>query len=87
MVLLSTDYIAKRMDTGLKYQRRGYPEIFSRLGSKFVEIDRADYDDVRAVCEANGVEDDALIEDIYRSSEGDLRRVRQLVFANSRKNK
>ena len=87
MVLLSTDYIAKRMNSGLKYQRRGYPEIFSRLGSKFVEIDRADYDDVRAVCEANGVDDDALIEDIFRSSEGDLRRVRQLVFANSRKNK
>lgn len=85
MVLLSTDYIAKRMSTGLKFQRRGYPEIFSRIGSKFVELDRADYDDVRAVCEANGVKDDTVIEDIARSAEGDLRRVRQLVFASGRK--
>lgn len=86
MVLLSTDYIEKRMRMGLKYHRRGYPEIFSRLGSKFVELDRADYDDVQAVCEANGVTDEAVIEDIARSAEGDLRRVRQLVFAANRRN-
>lgn len=85
MVLLSTDYIEKRMRMGLKYQKRGYPEIWSRLGSRCVELDRADYDDVRAVCEANGVSDEAVVEDIARSAEGDLRRVRQLVFANSRK--
>lgn len=85
MVLLSTDYIEKRFRMGLKYQRRGYPEIWSRLGSRCVELDRADYDDVRAVCEANGVSDEAVVEDIARSAEGDLRRVRQLVFAQSRK--
>jgi len=85
MVLLSTDYIEKRFRMGLKYQRRGYPEIWSRLGSRCVELDRADYDDVKMVCEANGVTDEAVVEDIARSAEGDLRRVRQLVFANDRK--
>lgn len=85
MVLLSTDYIEKRMRMGLKYQRKGYPEIFSRLGSRFVGLDRADYEDVKAVCEANGVTDEVVIEDIARSVEGDLRRVRQLVFAQGRK--
>ena len=85
MVLLSTNYIEKRMNMGLKYQRRGYPEIFSRLGSKFVQLDRAGYEDVRAVCLVNGVTDEARIEDIARSAEGDLRRVRQLVFAEGRK--
>lgn len=85
MVLLSTDYIEKRMRMGLKSQRRGYPEIWSRLGSRCVELDRADYADVKMVCEANGLTDEAVIEDIARSAEGDLRRVRQLVFANSRR--
>jgi len=85
MVLLSTDYIEKRMRMGLKSQRRGYPEIWSRLGSRCVELDRADYVDVKMVCEANGLTDEAVIEDIARSAEGDLRRVRQLVFANSRR--
>ena len=85
MVLLSTDYIEKRFRMGLKSQRRGYPEIWSRLGSRCVELDRADYDDVKMVCEANGLTDEAVIEDIARSAEGDLRRVRQLVFAKSRR--
>lgn len=87
MVLLSTDYIEKRFRMGLKYQRKGYPEIWSRLGSRCVGLDRADYEDVRAVCEANGVTDEAVIEDIARSAEGDLRRVRQLVFAQGRKSR
>lgn len=85
IVMLSTDYVEKRMSMGLKYQRKGYPEIWSRLGSKSVKLSRADYEDVKLVCEANGIEDEAMIEDIARSAEGDLRRVRQLVFAALRR--
>lgn len=85
IVMLSTDYVEKRMSMGLKYQRKGYPEIWSRLGSNSVKLSRADYEDVKLVCEANGISDEAVIEDIARSAEGDLRRVRQLVFAELRK--
>lgn len=85
IVMLSTDYVEKRMSMGLKYQRKGYPEIWSRLGSKSVKLSRADYEDVKLVCEANGIADEEMIEDIARSAEGDLRRVRQLVFAAMRK--
>lgn len=85
IVMLSTDYVEKRMSMGLKYQRKGYPEIWSRLGSKSVKLSRADYGDVKLVCEVNGIEDETKIEDIARSAEGDLRRVRQLVFAELRK--
>lgn len=85
IVMLSTDYVEKRMSMGLKYQRKGYPEIWSRLGSKSIKLSRADYEDVKLVCVANGIEDEAQIEDIARSAEGDLRRVRQLVFAAMRK--
>ena len=85
MVLLSTDYIEKRLRSGLKWGKRGYEEIWSRIGSRCVGVDRADYDDVRMVCEANGIADEGVIEDIARSAEGDLRRVRQLVFAKNQK--
>lgn len=87
IVLLSTDYIEKRIRTGLKWQKKGYPEIWSRLGSRCVGLSRSGYEDIKMVCEANGISDEARIEDIVKSSEGDLRRVRQLVFAQMRKEK
>lgn len=84
IVMFSTDYVEKRIMQGLRNQRKGYAEIWSRLGSKCIRLSRADYEDVRAVCMANGVDDEAKIEDIARGAEGDLRRVRQLVFASMR---
>ena len=80
IIVLSTDYIQKRMHNGLRWNKKGYPEIYSRMGSKFVELKKISYEDVKLICENNGVTDEAVIEDIARDSEGDLRRVRQMVF-------
>jgi len=85
MVTLSTDYIARRFEVGLKYRRKGYEELWSRLGGRCVEVRRADYEDVRAVCAANGVTEESLAEEIFRSSRGDMRRVKQLVLLRVKK--
>ena len=85
MVLLSTDSIEVRIKRGLRLNKRGYNEFWSRLGRKCVKLAGVGYDDIEAVCQANGVEDTALIEDIARDCEGDLRRVVRRIFSERRK--
>ena len=85
MVLLSTDSIEVRIKRGLRLNKRGYNEFWSRLGRKCVKLTGVGYEDIEAVCQANGVEDTALIEDIARDCEGDLRRVVRRIFSERRK--
>lgn len=85
MVLLSTDSIEVRIKRGLRLNKRGYNEFWSRLGRKCVKLAGVGYEDIEAVCQANGVEDTALIEDIARDCEGDLRRVVRRIFSERRK--
>lgn len=85
MVLLSTDSIEVRIKRGLRLNKRGYNEFWSRLGRKCVKLACVGYEDIEAVCQANGVEDTALIEDIARDCEGDLRRVVRRIFSERRK--
>ena len=85
MVLLSTDSIEVRIKRGLRLNKRGYNEFWSRLGRKCVKLAGVGYEDIEAVCQATGVEDTALIEDIARDCEGDLRRVVRRIFSERRK--
>lgn len=82
MVFLSTSYIKRRIENGLRYNKCGYNEIHSRIGRRFFEPERTSARDVYAVCVANGVTDRARISEIVRDAEAyefDLRRVRKCV--------
>lgn len=81
IILCATDYLEKRIKKGLRTKRKGYEEIFSRMGRKFVELQVINSEDVAAVCVANGVTDAKAINDIIESSEYDLRRVKRAVWA------
>lgn len=39
IVFLSTDYIKKRISLGLRHQKPGYKEFFSRMGRKYFELE------------------------------------------------
>ena len=80
MVLLSTDSIEVRIKRGLRLNKRGYNEFWSRLGRRCVKLSAVDYEDIKAVCEANGEVRTSVIEDIARDSEGDLRRVTRRLY-------
>lgn len=80
MVLLSTDSIEVRIKRGLRLNKRGYNEFWSRLGRRCVKLSAVDYEDIKAVCEANGEVRANVIEDIARDSEGDLRRVTRRLY-------
>lgn len=84
MVLLSTDSIEVRIKRGLRLNKRGYNEFWSRLGRRCVKLSAVDYEDIKAVCEANGESRASVIEDIVRDSEGDLRRVTRRLYGTKK---
>jgi len=81
IVLCATQYLKKRIERGAMNNRKGYKEIYSRIGRKFVPMPVVNRGDVKAVCMANGLEDRREIERIIEDSDNDLRRVKRLVCA------
>lgn len=81
IILCATDYLEKRIKRGVRCNRKGYKEIYSRCGRKFIPMQMVNGSDITAVCAANGVTDKASIERIIDESECDLRRVKRLVHA------
>lgn len=77
--MLATNNLDDRLTRGVERQKRGYPEIFSRLGSRFIKIRRPSKTDITAICSANGVTDALHISEIINSYDGDLRRAKKLI--------
>lgn len=80
IVLCATSYLEKRIKRGLRLAKKGYEEIYSRLGRRFVALEGISDDDVALVCRVNGIESDRKIVEICRESEGDLRRVKRAIW-------
>ena len=82
IVFLSTDYIKKRVRNGLRYERPGYKEFYSRIGRKYFEVEDTTPQDVYAICTANGLTDQADINEVMKDADEcdyDLRRVRKSI--------
>lgn len=88
IVFLSTSYAQRRMEYGLRYNKRGFQEIDSRIGRKFYEAEAPTANDVYAICMANGITDKKIIADIMKdasSCDFDLRRAEKKVKAERKK--
>lgn len=81
IVLCATDHLEKRLKRGLKLNKRGYKEIFSRIGRKCVTLRGPGYTDVLQICVANGISDKRQVRAVFNQCEGDLRRVRRRIHA------
>lgn len=84
IVLMATHYLEKRIRRGAAMEKKGYREIYSRVGLRFIELETTSFSDVEQVCRANGIDDMATIRTIWKDSDGDIRRVRRLIFAYKR---
>ncbi len=87
VIFLSTDYIKKRVQNGLRYCKPGYKEFYSRMGRKFYELADTTAQDVYGVCVRNGVTEKRDIDEIIRDAETcgfDLRRVKKAVHRKKR---
>ena len=84
IVLCATDHLEKRIRRGLRLNKKGYKEIFSRIGRKFVPLQKVNSTDVTAICMANGVTNKADINEAVKEAKEngfDLRRVKRKVHA------
>jgi DNA transposition AAA+ family ATPase len=81
IVLAATDHLSKKVMKGLKHNRKGYKEIYSRVGRRFIELKGPSSKDIMAICNANGVTDREEMKKVIDECEGDLRRVRRMVHA------
>ncbi len=81
IVLQATSYFKKRMLKGVRLSRKGYHELYSRLGRKFISLSAPRSNDIIHICSANGVTDKAKIKEIIEESDNDLRRVKRKIHA------
>lgn len=87
LVFLSTDYIKSRIDKGLRWQKPGYKEFYSRIGRKYFELEETTVNDIYAICAANGLQDRKDIDEVIKDAEqcdNDLRRVKKSIHRMKR---
>ena len=84
IVLMATDYLEKKVRRGLRLNKTGYQEIYSRIGRRFVAMPGLSATDISDVCRANGVESLREIDTVKKDCEGDLRRVKRKCHAFNR---
>ena len=84
IVLMATDYLEKKVRRGLRLNKKGYKEIYSRIGRRFVAMPGLSATDISDVCRANGVESLREIDTVKTDCEGDLRRVKRKCHALNR---
>lgn len=71
LVIVGADDLERHIKSGVKRQVRGYDELDSRLGRKFMHLVGATEADVRAICAANGLVDTAVQAELWRSMRPD----------------
>lgn len=81
IVLCATSHLEKKLKRGVKLAKKGYSEIWSRLGRKCVPLKGVTAADIAKICETNGITSSADIDDVIADSESDLRRVKRRVHA------
>ncbi len=79
IIICATEFLKKRIENGVRCNRKGYREIFSRCGRRFLPLPIVNSEDIAQICIANGVSDPAIINTIIEDSEGDLRCVKNYI--------
>ena len=81
IIMLATDHLEKKLKRGLRLNKKGYKEIYSRIGRKFIMLKGANITDITDICAANGLSDKQDIKTVIDDCENDLRRVKRKVHS------
>ena len=80
VILSATQYLEKRLMKGLRVGRKGYEEVYSRVGRQCVHLSALSPEDVSLVCTANGLTDSRRVRRVADEAQCDLRRVKRAVW-------
>lgn len=65
VLIAGTENLEKEIKRGVQYARKGFDEIDSRFGRKFVHLTGATATDVRNICAANGIAEKEKQQEIW----------------------
>ena len=88
MVFLSTESIEMKIRKGVERGKRGFDELDSRIGRRFIPLTKVNSQEVQSICIANGLTDDGAIRNVMAeaaSCRNDLRRVKRSVHKELKK--
>lgn len=66
VVIQGTENLEKEINTGVKYNKKGYDEISSRFGRKFMSLYGATKNEVAEICKANGIDEAKMHTSIFQ---------------------
>ena len=78
-LLSGAPYFKLHMEKFARRDKKGYREIYSRVGRRFIALNSISGKDVEKVCHANGIYETEHMNSIFNDCEGDLRRVKRAV--------
>jgi DNA transposition AAA+ family ATPase len=67
MTLLGTDNLEKELKRGVKFDQKGYDELYSRFGRTCVHLVGEDQKSVTNICKLNGITDPSVSDGIFKS--------------------
>lgn len=76
-VISGVPALEKRIVRGVQRDKIGYRELYSRIGRKFIKLEKITLKDVTEICQANLIYEEEVILEIFADCDGDLRRVRK----------
>jgi len=85
IVWTSTDAIVQKIERGVKSNRIGFNEIYSRIGRRFIELPGLKKKEVEEVCIQQGVDDPEERAQIWNECDKDFRRVDRMIFKHNMK--
>jgi hypothetical protein len=65
-IIAGTENLEKEIKRGVRCQSKGYDEIDSRFGRNYMKLLGCTVGEAKEICQANGVEDDKVIEQIIK---------------------
>lgn len=75
IVWLSTDTIVSILEKGIRRGKKGYKELYSRIGKSYIYLEPLDDDEIKDICLANGITDANSIRVVQNECDGDIRRL------------